>query len=102
MATQDLQIPPHTPISQAPTDIASIAEQERANPFPQWNATVAFQLGCALRTRLLAFDKPCVVHISTTSEPGHVLFHSVRHYVPMHSLPKGTVYFECMWLRHPR
>jgi uncharacterized protein (UPF0303 family) len=71
-----------TPLAEAPRDISAIAAQERASQLPYWNAAVAFQLGCALRTRLLGFEKPCVVHISTVSGggpggEGHVLFHSV-------------------------
>jgi uncharacterized protein (UPF0303 family) len=78
MATQDVLIPEHKPLAEAPRSLDAIAEQERAHILPQWNATVAFQLGCALRTRLLTFEKPTVVHVSTVSEPGHVLFHTVR------------------------
>lgn len=77
MATQDSLIPEPKPIAEAPRALDAIADQERANTLPSWNAAVAFQLGCALRTRLLAFDKPAVVHISTISEPAQVLFHAV-------------------------
>jgi len=80
MATQDPSMPEHRSIAEAPRDIAAIAAQERDSPLPYWNATVAFQLGLALRTRLLTFDKPTVIHISTVSTPAHVLFHSVRKY----------------------
>jgi uncharacterized protein (UPF0303 family) len=90
----DPTIPQPTPLSTAPKDIESIAAQERANPFPHWNATVAFQLGCALRTRLLTFDKPCVVHISTISTPPHVLFHSVTH--------SGTALDNDYWVSRKR
>lgn len=79
MATEDILIPEYKALSEAPRDVAAIAEQERASTLPYWNASVAFQLGCALRTRLLSFDKPAVVHISSISTPPHVLFHSVTH-----------------------
>lgn len=77
MATQDALIPPHHPLSEAPRDIAAIAQQEHANPLPHWDANVVFQLGIALRNRLVTFEKPVVVNISTISSPGHVLFHTV-------------------------
>lgn len=77
MATIDSLIPEHVPISEAPRDVAAIAEQERAHFLPYWNSNVAFQLGCALRTRLLTFEKPVVIDISTVSEPGHTIFRTV-------------------------
>jgi uncharacterized protein (UPF0303 family) len=94
MATTDLTIPQHKPLAEAPRDIVAIAAQERASPFPYWNATVAFQLGCALRTRLLTFDKPAVVHISTVSTPPHILFHSVTH--------SGTALDNDFWVSRKR
>jgi uncharacterized protein (UPF0303 family) len=81
-ATMDQVIPQHRDIAEAPRDLNAIAQQERAHILAQWDATVAFQLGCALRTRLLTFEKPTVIHISTVSEPGHVLFHSVSTCTP--------------------
>jgi len=78
MDTPDAMIPQHRPISEAPRDTDAIAAQERANPLPHWDANVVFQLGIALRNRLITFEKPVVVNISTISEPGHVLFHTVR------------------------
>tara|TARA_R110002003_G_scaffold121_43_gene10987 strand:+ start:5393 stop:5632 length:240 start_codon:yes stop_codon:yes gene_type:complete len=76
MATQN-----PTPIAEAPRDIAEIAAQETAFPFPYWNADVAWTLGVALRTRLVGFEKPCVIQISTVGAGGmgmgHVLFQAV-------------------------
>jgi uncharacterized protein (UPF0303 family) len=77
MATQDSLIPEHVPLGEAPRALDAIAQQEHANTLPYWNGNVAFQLGCALRTRLLTFEKAVVIDISTTSEPGHVLFRAV-------------------------
>jgi uncharacterized protein (UPF0303 family) len=94
MATQDMLIPEPHPLSEAPRDLAAITSQERASPLPYWNATVAFQLGCALRTRLLSFEKPTVIHISTISEPGHVLFHAVTH--------SGTELDNDYWVKRKR
>ncbi|KAF2023469.1 DUF336 domain-containing protein [Setomelanomma holmii] len=94
MATQDLTIPQHVPISEAPRAIDAIAAQEHASPFPYWNATVAFQLGVALRTRLLTFDKPAVIHISTVSTPAHILFHAVTH--------TGTTLDNDFWVSRKR
>ncbi|KZM21962.1 uncharacterized protein EKO05_0005079 [Ascochyta rabiei] len=76
MATHDSLIPQPKPLGEAPRDLATIAAQETAHTLPYWNATVAFELGIALRTRLLSFNKPAVVHISTIHTPAHVLFHS--------------------------
>lgn len=92
MAT--LTTPQQTPISKAPRDIDSIAAQEMASQLPCWNATVAFDLGCALRMRLLAFEKPVVINISTVSTPPHVLFHAVTH--------SGTALDNDYWVARKR
>jgi hypothetical protein len=94
MATQDALIPEARPLAEAPRDLPSITSQEHANTLPYWNATVAFQLGIALRTRLLAFEKPTVINISTISEPGHVLFHAVTH--------SGTELDNDFWVKRKR
>lgn len=94
MATEDFTIPQHIAIGEAPRDIAAIAQQEKASQLPYWNATVAFQLGCALRTRLVTFDKPTVIHISTVSTPAHVLFHAVTH--------SGTALDNDFWVSRKR
>jgi uncharacterized protein (UPF0303 family) len=77
MATEDTQIPQRVEISEAPRDVEAIKKQEKAALLPHWDSGVAFKLGCNLRTRLLAFERPTVVDISTISTPGHVLFHAV-------------------------
>ena len=77
MATDDTTITSFKALAEAPRSIEEISKQERDCTLPCWNANVAFQLGCALRTRLLPFSKPTVIHISTISTPPHVLFHSV-------------------------
>src|SRR5690242_11537095 len=79
MATDDILLPEFKPLGEAPRDLAAIPAQETASILPHWNSTVAFQLGCALRTRLLPFPQPAVIHISTISTPPHVLFHAVTH-----------------------
>ncbi|KAH7400827.1 hypothetical protein DE146DRAFT_476420 [Phaeosphaeria sp. MPI-PUGE-AT-0046c] len=94
MATVDSLIPEHVPLSKAPRDLSAITAQERANPLPYWDGTVAFQLGCALRTRLLTFEKPVVIDISTISEPGHVLFRAVT--------GKGTSLDNDYWVSRKR
>lgn len=91
MATVDSLIPEHVPISEAPRDIAAIAQQERAHTLPYWNSNVAFQLGCALRTRLLTFDKPVVIDISTVSEPGHTIFRTVSSPDLLSSMKRGLM-----------
>lgn len=94
MATDDMTIPELVPIGDAPKDILSILAQEKASQLPFWNATVAFQLGCALRTRLLAVEKPVVINISTVSTPAHVLFHAVTH--------SGTALDNDFWVARKR
>lgn len=94
MATDDITIPQHMPIGEAPRSLDAIAAQEKASQLPHWDATVAFQLGCALRTRLLTFDNPAVIHISTPSTPAHVLFHSVTH--------SGTALDNDFWVARKR
>jgi uncharacterized protein (UPF0303 family) len=78
MATDDITIPQHMALKEAPRDIEAIKVQEKQSLLSHWDAGVAFQLGCALRTRLLTFERPAVVDISTVSTPPHVLFHAVR------------------------
>lgn len=94
MATDDTTIPQFKALGEAPRDLTAIAEQETASKLPHWNAAVAFQLGVALRTRLLSFDKPCVINISTISTPPHVLFHSVTH--------SGTALDNDFWVARKR
>jgi uncharacterized protein (UPF0303 family) len=94
MATEDVLMPEFKALGEAPRDVEEIAKQERASILPYWNATVAFQLGCALRNRLLSFDKPTVIHISTISTPPHVLFHSVTH--------SGTALDNDFWVARKR
>lgn len=78
MATDDITIPQHVGISEAPRDVEAIKAQEKASILSHWNADIAFKLGYNLRTRLLTQERPAVVHISTISTPPHVLFHAVR------------------------
>jgi uncharacterized protein (UPF0303 family) len=78
MATDDMMIPQHVSLAEAPRDVEAIKKQENASKLCHWDAGVAFRLGLALRTRLLTFERPAVVNISTVSTPPHVLFHAVR------------------------
>ncbi|KAH8726594.1 hypothetical protein GQ44DRAFT_571475, partial [Phaeosphaeriaceae sp. PMI808] len=94
MATHDQIIPSHTPPAEAPRILAQIKDQERTATLPSWNATIAFQLGCALRTRLLTFEQAAVIHISSFSTPAHVLFHSVTH--------SGTALDNDYWVARKR
>lgn len=89
MATDDVQIPQHVGLSEAPRDIEAIKAQEKDSTLPYWDSSVAFKLGYNIRTRLLTFERPAVVNISTISTPGHVLFHSVRRHTPtyIHEFP---------------
>ena len=77
MATDDIQIPQHVGLSEAPRDVEAIKKHEKAALLPHWDSGIAFKLGYNLRTRLLTFERPAVVDISTISTPGHVLFHAV-------------------------
>ena len=78
MTTDDVAIPQHVGLSEAPRDVEAIKKQEKASILPYWNSDIAFKLGYNLRTRLLTQERPAVVDISTISTPGHVLFHAVR------------------------
>ena len=91
MATDDVTIPQHISISEAPRDVEAIKAQEKASILPHWNADVAFKLGYNLRTRLLTQERPAVVHISTISTPPHVLFHAVRFPFPP-TLDKSPIF----------
>ncbi|KAF2020653.1 hypothetical protein BU24DRAFT_416331 [Aaosphaeria arxii CBS 175.79] len=86
--------PDYVALAEAPRDIEAIQAQEEAARLPHWNASVAFELGSALRTRLLTFDKPAVIHISTVSTPPHVLFHAATH--------SGTALDNDYWVRRKR
>ena len=78
MATDDVTIPQHVDLQEAPRDVEAIKRQEKQSTLAHWDAGVAFELGYAIRTRLLTFERPAVVNISTISTPPHVLFHAVR------------------------
>ncbi|KAL2127838.1 hypothetical protein VTI74DRAFT_10100 [Chaetomium olivicolor] len=88
------KLPQYIPAGEAPRDVSAIEAQEKASQLPYWDASVAFQLGCALRTRLLGFDRPAVVHVSTVSTPAHLLFHSVTH--------SGTALDNDFWVSRKR
>ncbi|KAG9192822.1 alcohol dehydrogenase, propanol-preferring [Alternaria panax] len=94
MATDDITIPQHVGISEAPRDIEAIKKQEKAALLPHWDSGIAFKLGYNLRTRLLTFERPAVVNISTISTPGHVLFHAVTH--------SGTALDNDFWVSRKR
>ena len=81
-------------LGEAPRTIAAIAAQEAACTLPYWNANVAFDLGIALRQRLIHFDQPAVINISTISTPPHVLFHSVT--------KSGTALDNDIWVARKR
>lgn len=82
--------------ARAPTDLDAIRAQDASNSLPAWNSSIAFQLGTALRTRLLTFpkDKPCVIDISTLTTPAHVLFRAVSH--------SGTLVDNESWVARKR
>ncbi|CAN9082912.1 unnamed protein product [Alternaria alternata] len=94
MATDDITIPQHVAIAEAPRDVEAIKKQEKAALLSHWDSDVAFKLGCNLRTRLLTFERPAVVDISTISTPGHVLFHATTH--------SGTALDNDFWVSRKR
>ncbi|CAE7216592.1 hypothetical protein CFE70_010062 [Pyrenophora teres f. teres 0-1] len=94
MATDDIQIPQHMGLAEAPRDVEAIKAQEKESVLPYWDSSVAFKLGYNIRTRLLTFERPAVVNISTISTPGHVLFHSVTH--------SGTALDNDFWVSRKR
>ncbi|KAI0586288.1 heme-degrading-like protein [Pyrenophora tritici-repentis] len=94
MATDDVQIPQHVGLAEAPREVEAIKAQEKESILPYWDSSVAFKLGYNIRTRLLTFERPAVVNISTISTPGHVLFHSVTH--------SGTALDNDFWVSRKR
>ncbi|KAF2139754.1 uncharacterized protein K452DRAFT_289731 [Aplosporella prunicola CBS 121167] len=58
-----------------PRDLESIAAVESSLVFPSFTADTAWELGNALRTRLLAFPAPAVVNI-TLANANQLLFHT--------------------------
>ncbi|KAJ7104510.1 hypothetical protein B0H15DRAFT_810366 [Mycena belliarum] len=58
-----------------PRDIAEIAAVEEALVFPTFTAETAWELGNALRSRLLDFPAPAVVNISLANN-NQLLFHT--------------------------
>lgn len=66
---------------EAPRTIDEIITQERASQLPAWNSSIAYRLGTALHTRLMAFPStsPTCIQISNISTPPHILYHAVTH-----------------------
>ncbi|KAK7012670.1 DUF336 domain-containing protein [Favolaschia claudopus] len=58
-----------------PCDLASIAAKDNELVFPSFTADTAWELGNALRSRLLEFPTPAVVNISLANS-GQLLFHT--------------------------
>lgn len=62
-------------LSDPPRDIEEIAAVEKALVFPTFTAETAWELGNALRSRLLDFPTPAVVNI-TLANSDQLLFHT--------------------------
>lgn len=69
-AEPSIPLPPTTP--------AEIDLLDRTLLFPAFTSATAWTLGSALRNKLLAFAKPCVVDISL-AQSHHCLFHATTH-----------------------
>ncbi|OCK85472.1 hypothetical protein K432DRAFT_377596 [Lepidopterella palustris CBS 459.81] len=69
-------MPSPASLTHPPTDLDCIAKCERDLTFPHFTADDAWNLGQALRDRLLEFDSPAVVNISLANS-NQLLFHTV-------------------------
>ncbi|KAK3627128.1 hypothetical protein LTR56_012565 [Elasticomyces elasticus] len=65
-------------IPMPPRELEAIEHVDSSLVFPAFTSATAWQLGCALRTKLLAFAKPCVIDISL-AHGKHCLFHATTH-----------------------
>lgn len=92
------------PIPTPPTTPTEIDQIDTHLLFPAFTASTAWTLGTALRSKLLAYAKPCVIDISlaqacSSGEGGrddvaHCLFHAVTH--------SGTTPDNERWVRRKR
>ncbi|KAK8225297.1 DUF336 domain-containing protein [Phyllosticta capitalensis] len=64
------------PLADPPRKLEEIASIEQSLLFPTFTANTAWELGNALRTRLLDFPEPAVINISLANA-NQLLFHSV-------------------------
>ncbi|EED23346.1 DUF967 domain protein [Talaromyces stipitatus ATCC 10500] len=85
------------PLGEPSTDFNALTTLECSYTFPTFNASVAFDLGIALRNRILSLPstqrKPAVISIST-SNGNHILFQSVTE--------SGTTPDNEEWVRRKR
>ncbi|KAK3678718.1 hypothetical protein LTR78_001171 [Recurvomyces mirabilis] len=65
-------------IPMPPHELEAIEHIDNSLVFPSFTSATAWNLGVALRTKLLAFAKPCVIDISL-AHGNHCLFHAVTH-----------------------
>ncbi|KAK0276263.1 hypothetical protein LTR35_010587 [Friedmanniomyces endolithicus] len=65
-------------IPMPPRELEAIEHIDNSLIFPTFTPQTAWTLGCALRTKLLAFAKPCVIDISL-AHGNHCLFHATTH-----------------------
>jgi len=65
-------------IPMPPRELDQIESIDNALAFPGFTPQIAWNLGSALRTKLLAFSKPCVIDISL-AHGNHCLFHATTH-----------------------
>ncbi|KAF5387300.1 hypothetical protein D9757_005756 [Collybiopsis confluens] len=69
-------MPSPLPLAEPPRDLATIEKIEEELTFPSFTADTAWELGNALRLRLLDFPVPAVISISLANS-NQLLFHSV-------------------------
>lgn len=84
-AEPSIPLPPTTP--------QEIDHIDRTLLFPAFTAATAWTLGSHLRSKLLAFAKPCVVDISL-AHGEHCLFHCTTH--------SGTAPDNDLWVKRKR
>ncbi|EEA28231.1 hypothetical protein TMatcc_003448 [Talaromyces marneffei ATCC 18224] len=87
------------PLAEPSTDFEELTSLEKSSDFtfPSFNATVAFELGLALRARILSLPedqrRPAVVSI-TSSNGNHILFQAATE--------SGTIPDNEEWVRRKR
>lgn len=88
-----MSAPDEPSIPLPPTTPAEIDHIDRSLLFPAFTASTAWTLGSALRNKLLAYAKPCVIDISL-AQGNHCLFHATTH--------SGTAPDNDLWVQRKR
>ncbi|KAH8811412.1 hypothetical protein F5884DRAFT_273391 [Xylogone sp. PMI_703] len=68
----------NAPIPTPPNDLASIGQTDASLTLDHFTLDDAWELGCALRTRLMPIKAPVVINISSANQ-NQTLFHTCTH-----------------------